>query len=117
MLNKNKLVIGVAAAAVVTAASAVMFLRLTSGSTFDDVTELRIAAEKAGLQCPDWKRTSDTTAECSYTAVLIIVDNEAQLKQTVDKLRGVPILVGKNWIINSSDAPDLADELGGKAYR
>jgi hypothetical protein len=101
-------------------------------SEYSDVLELRDAAVDAGLDCPDWERTSDedtkATGACSDDAVLILyrdadgrktgVAEMVKTHQEFNKMLGADVpqtlLVGDNWVINSPDAADLADDLGGE---
>lgn len=104
----------------VLAASGLLVMLGGCGSSgYSDVLELRDAAMDAGLQCPDWERTSDTTGTCSEADVLILSDDiDAEVDHLMEfaKDYGVPVtlLVGDNWVVNSPDAADLKDDLGGE---
>jgi hypothetical protein len=102
------------------------------GQQYSNLLELRKAAVEAGLDCPSWNQqptwypqVSHSGVEggiCSENSVLVLYtdgqDPEKEIGRTIVSLTdlnvGYPFLVGKNWMVNSPDAADLQDAMGGK---
>jgi hypothetical protein len=102
------------------------------GHQYSSLGDLRKAAVAAGLVCtswnpqPSWNRPAPHAGVegglCSQDAVLVLYTDgqnpEEELGRTISALTdlnvGHPFLVGKNWMINSPDAGDLQDAMGGK---
>lgn len=97
---------------------------------YGSVVELRDAAVAAGLECPNWRQSNKVTAAaesgtCSSSTVLStylserdkreVVANHKQFNDMLDD--DDPVLVGPNWIINSPQAAELQQLLGGTVVR
>ena len=86
---------------------------------------LRDAYVAAGGECDDWAQTNVVklaaeSGTCGDDMVLSTFANESDRDSTVSTLKelmeligGVKLLVGPNWIINSDEAPRLQPKLGG----
>ena len=94
---------------------------------YDTLTQLRAAAVAAGLECPSWetmtRQDGSLRGDCSSTALVVLFSDKGQRDDAVKALREAndfeaaypyPVLVGENWLVNSSLAPDLQDAMGGE---
>lgn len=94
---------------------------------YDTLTQLRDAAVAAGLECPSWetmtRQDGSLRGDCSSTALFVLFSDKGQRDDAVEALReandfeaaySYPVLVGENWLVNSSLAPDLQDAMGGE---
>lgn len=94
--------------------------------SYATVDELRADFESAGGKCGEWDQTNAVTlaaqsGDCSRSTVLSIYSSEgdrdevvSNLKGIVDELGGeVHLLVGPNWIINTTDPESYVEALGG----
>lgn len=85
------------------------------------IDQLVDAAIDAGMVC-NWEQTdvvSDAVASgaCSDDTSLMMFGDSAATQNRADELAGLvksPLLVGENWIINSSVGADLQPKLGGE---
>lgn len=100
------------------------------GGTYGTVAELKDAFVEAGGSCPEFNQTNRVklaaeSAECSSKAVLstylsssdisqLIQTNKELNEQLKSTVKGNSWLVGQNWVINSPEATQLREKLGGK---
>lgn len=102
------------------------------GHQYSDLQDLRKAAVDAGLDCPSWNQqpvwnrqvphSGVESGICSENSVLVLYTHgqnpEKEIGRTITGLTdldvGYPFLVGKNWMVNSPDAGDLQNAMGGK---
>ena len=98
------------------------------GGSYGTIEELRDAAEKAGLECPDWDLHNKATyaassASCSNSIGLATYTSDSQLDKQLEawKVVGEMIvlerLVGENWTIDTDDPEALQKKLGGTVFR
>lgn len=98
------------------------------GGSYGTIEELREAAEKAGLECPDWDLHNKATyaassASCGDSAGLATYTSDSQLDKQLEawKMIGEMIvlerLVGENWTIDTSDPEALQKKMGGTVFR
>lgn len=94
------------------------------GLTYGSVDDLREAYEAAGGDCSSWEQANQVTAAaesgmCDSNTVLSIYTSTSDRDGVVAGIRSfgdvlsISLLVGANWIINSPDASDVRDSLGG----
>lgn len=107
------------------------------------VAELKNAAVAAGYACPSWEQDNVVTlaaesGHCTDSDVFTTYLSESAREEAVRGLKQMAkdtrelfegedvdpaltdeevLLVGPNWIINSIEAPELQDELGGQVVR
>jgi hypothetical protein len=94
----------------------------TRNRTFQSATALRDAAVAAGFSCPSWRPVpvlgASSAGDCSDRDTFSVYSDHAALDENVTYLRSqvIPatLLMGPNWLINSSDAPNLQGVLGGE---
>ncbi|MGF3055623.1 hypothetical protein [Microbacterium sp. YY-01] len=85
------------------------------------IDQLVDAAVDAGMVC-NWEQTDkvkDAVASgvCSDTAVLMMFSDSAAAQQRADEIMGFSenaLLVGENWVINSTIGAELQSVLGGE---
>lgn len=96
------------------------------GGTYGNVVDLRDAVVEAGLECPEWdehnrNKLAATSATCSDSLVMATYASETSLENqmTLWKELGVEsdFLIGKNWMVNSSDPEALRQKLGGTVFK
>lgn len=95
------------------------------GGQYGSVVDLRDAFVAAGGSCDDWDQTNQVanaaeSGSCSSTTVLSTYTSESSRDEVVAAVKeigkvvgGSSQLVGVNWIVNSPDASDVRDKLGG----
>ncbi len=95
------------------------------GGSYGSVEDLRDAYVAAGGDCDGWSQDNQVTlaAEsgvCDSNTVLSTYTSQdakeeivATVKAVGDVIGGYSLLVGVNWIINSPDAKDAREVLGG----
>lgn len=85
------------------------------------IDQLVDAAVDAGMVC-NWEQTDVVTdavasGACSDDTALMMFGDSDATQTRADELAGIvdePLLVGENWIVNSSMGADLQPELGGE---
>ena len=100
--------------------------RSPESKKYATLDELRRSAVAAGLVCPQWstdvRHDGSLQGTCSpHDIVVLFADHDqrdAAVQSLKDALDGGGLayaaLVGENWMINSPQAPDLAEKLGGE---
>lgn len=91
------------------------------------VTQLRDAAVAAGYDCPSWVQTdmlvfAAETGNCTDRDTFLTFDGDNDANMMIDRRRDdgfrTHLLVGPNWIINTSNDLDaLQAGLGGRIVR
>lgn len=91
---------------------------------YGPVDDLRAAYEGAGGDCANWKQDNRVTlaaesGSCDADTVLAIYTSVGDRDSLIDVIRGfadilgMHLLVGPNWIKNSTDVADIRESLGG----
>lgn len=98
------------------------------GGSYGTVEDLRDAAMKAGLDCPNWDKHNKaiyaaSSASCSDSIGFATYTGEAQLNKqlsawkTLGDLVELERLVGVNWTIDTHDPEALQKKMGGTVFR
>lgn len=99
----------------------------TPNAHYSTVVALKKAFEQAGGYCPDWVQNDNVTSaaqsgDCTEHTTLMIFTSTDDRDQVVANNKsfasygeGIPInlLVGENWIINTPNPDQFAEQLGG----
>jgi hypothetical protein len=92
---------------------------------YNTLNELRDAAVASGFECSGWTTTPAPNGwqrgDCSDSVLALFPDKDVrddavdalQRMHDIAKTDAYPVLVGENWLINSPQAPDLQDAMGG----
>lgn len=95
---------------------------LVRDRSYDDVTQLRDALVAAGFECPSWRATSvigaSSAGDCSESLSISVYGDPANLAENLATLGKwvdpQTLLVGPNWLVNSSEAVSMQAYLGGE---
>lgn len=97
-----------------------------SGGSYSDVEALRDAFIEAGHECDEWEQSNQVlgaaqSGECGTETVLstylthdAVQDRIAETKESLGGLLGGEWLTGENWIINTDNARELQEAMGGQ---
>lgn len=95
-------------------------------ATYDNASDLKDAFVKAGGSCDQWKQTNKVqiasqSGECGTSTVLSVYLSSDAVERRIEATKssifgstGDDWLVGENWIVNSPDARQYQEKLGGR---
>ena len=97
---------------------------LPGETKYSTVVDLKNALVAAGLPCTDWKQTDQVTlaassGECDPVTVLSVYTSDSSKEQVIQNLKkltadyGGHLVSGENWLLNTPDAEEWAEKLGG----